>query len=45
MGSDVGEPAAEGGEDIVCNAFFTVLGGADLVCLGAGTEGKESGKR
>ena len=37
----VGEPAAEAGDDIMPNTFFTLLGGADIVCLGAGTEGKE----
>ena len=39
----VGEPGAEGGEDIGPNASFTLLGGVDIVYLGAGTEGKESG--
>ena len=36
-------PTTEGDEDIVPNASFSLLGGTDIVCLGAGTEGKESG--
>ena len=37
----IGGPTTEGGEDIVPNASFSLLGGTDIVCLGAGTEGKE----
>ena len=35
----VDEPAAGGGENTVRGEFLVVLGGADMVCWGAGTEG------
>ena len=38
----VDEPAAGGGENVVPSAFLVVLGGADMVCWGAGTEVKVS---
>ena len=36
----VDEAAAGGGKNIVPSAFLVVLGGADIACWGAGTEGK-----
>ena len=41
-GGAVDEPAAEGGENIVRGAFLAILGGANIVCWGVGTEGKRA---